>query len=308
MFDETIRHLVQREANVLQADFLTDNIERSGREPVVHRTHHACEHRPVTNAGVEYAHRRRPRMDIGEFEAHPRSYFPLLRAGVHEEQILLPVVEETEIALRIVADEPGSDRRHGCRFHDGQNSRRRRLEQKAAARRSAVRIARHEGSDAIERVGRDTSAVAQTACELAVVDRTAAEGRFGEPPRPAKLADLLENLFVHGALPAGSQAAVMATSEPTPVPAVNYKYAIGKRGQGGWAAWPTYKGLDIRAGNANDFWVDAGDNKKMEYGPLSRSDRWALWAGARCPLARGLPAQMSKKTVSFSPCTRMSKR
>src|SRR5215831_19085825 len=170
MLDETIRHLVQREANVLQANFLADDIERSSREPVVHRTHHACEHRAVTNASVEYAHRRRPRMDIGEFEAHPRSYFPLLRAGVHEEQI----------------------------------SRRRRLEQKATARRSAVRIARHEGADAIKRVGRDTSAVAQTTCELAVVDRTAAEGRFGEPPRAAKLADLLEDLFVHGALPAGS--------------------------------------------------------------------------------------------------------
>src|SRR5262245_25944211 len=233
MLDETIRHLVQREANVLQANFLADDIERSSREPVVHRTHHACEHRAVTNASVEYAHRRRPRMDIGEFEAHPRSYFPLLRAGVHEEQILLPVVEETEIALRIVAGESGSDRRHGCRFHDGQNSRRRRLEQKATARRSAVRIARHEGADAIERVGRDTSAVAQTTCELAVVDRTAAEGRFGEPPRAAKLADLLEDLFVHGALPAGSH-----WSEPTPVPAVNCKYVIGKGGQGRWAGGP----------------------------------------------------------------------
>src|SRR5262249_13520474 len=148
---------------------------------------------------------RRPRMDIGEFEAHPRGYFPLLRAGVHEEQILLPVVEETEIALRIVADQPGSDRRHGCRFHDWQNSRRRRLEQKAAARWSAVRIARHEGADTIERVGRDTPAVAPTTGALALVDPRRAEGRFGEPPRAANLADLLEDLFVHGALPAGSQ-------------------------------------------------------------------------------------------------------
>src|SRR5262249_26445053 len=53
------------------------------------------------------------------------------------------------------------------------------------------------------RVGRDASAVAQTTCELAVIDRAAAEGRFGEPPHAAKLADLLEDLFVHGALPAG---------------------------------------------------------------------------------------------------------
>src|SRR5262249_34511342 len=32
----------------------------------------------------------------------------------------------------------------------------------------------------------------------------------------------------------------MTTSEPTPVPAVNYKYVNGKGGQGGWAGWPTH--------------------------------------------------------------------
>ena len=99
----------------------------------------------------------------------------------------------------------------------------------------------------------------------------------------------------------------MATSEPTPIPAVNYKYAFGES----WARWvgsvPTYKGPHIQAENANEFWVEAGDNKKMEYGPPSWSGPWALWAGA-LPLARGPAAQISKKTVSFSPCTRMSKR
>src|SRR6476660_3674398 len=204
MLNEAIRHLVQCEADILEADFLADDIKGRCWEPVVHRTHHAREHRSITDTGVKYTHRWRPRMNVGELKTHARSDFPLLRTGVHEEQILLPVVEETEIALRIITGEPGRHRRHGCRFHDGQNSWRSRLEQHAAARRDTVRIARHEGADAIERVGRDPPAVAQTTCQLAVIHRAAAEGRLGEPPHTAKFADLLEDLFIHGALPAGS--------------------------------------------------------------------------------------------------------
>ena len=78
MLDEAIGHLVQRETNVLQADFLADDIEGHGRETVVHRTHHAREHRSVADAGVKHAHRRRTRMDIGEFKADPVSDFPFL--------------------------------------------------------------------------------------------------------------------------------------------------------------------------------------------------------------------------------------
>src|SRR5262249_833663 len=110
----------------------------------------------------------------------------------------------TKIALRIVAGEPGGDRRHGCRFHDGQNSWRGRLEQDAPARPSTVRIARHEGAGPLGRVRGDKSAAAQTPRQLARVHRAAAEGRLGKPPHSAKFADLLEDLFIHGALPAGS--------------------------------------------------------------------------------------------------------
>ena len=51
------------------------------------------------------------------------------------------------------------------------------VEQYAAPRGRTVRIARHEGADAIKRVGGDAPAVAQTACQLAVVDGAAAESR-----------------------------------------------------------------------------------------------------------------------------------
>src|SRR5512143_2250493 len=46
--------------------------------------------------------------------------------------------------------------------------------------------ARHEGADAIERVGGDAAAVAQPVGELAVVDGAAAEGRLGEPTLTAE--------------------------------------------------------------------------------------------------------------------------
>ena len=67
-------------------------------------------------------------------------------------------------------------------------------------RRAGARVgaARHEGADAVERVGGDAAAIAQAAGELAVVDGAAAEGRFGEPALAAEFADLLQDLLVHG--------------------------------------------------------------------------------------------------------------
>ena len=101
MLDETVRHLLQGEADVLQADLLADDVERHGGEAVVHRAHHPRQHGAVADAGVEHAHRRRARMDVGELERDAVGDHPLLAAGVHEQQIFLPVVEEAEIALRV---------------------------------------------------------------------------------------------------------------------------------------------------------------------------------------------------------------
>src|SRR5512143_3253923 len=48
-------------------------------------------------------------------------------------------------------------------------------------RRRGGGVARHEGADAVERVGGDAAAVTQPVGELAVIHGAAAEGRLGEP-------------------------------------------------------------------------------------------------------------------------------
>ena len=101
VFEEPVGHLLQREPDILEADLLADHIERHGRRAVVHGAHHAREHGAVADAGIEHAHRRRARMDVGEFQPDALADHPFFAAGVDEQQILLPVVEETEIALRI---------------------------------------------------------------------------------------------------------------------------------------------------------------------------------------------------------------
>ena len=198
MLVEPVRHLLQREPDVLEADLLADDIERHVREAVVHRAHHPQHHRAVADAGIEHAHRRRPRMDVAELQRHAVRDHPFLAAGVDEQQILLPVVEEAEIALRVVA-------RRGAAAGRGPTARagggRSMIEGRALSRR---RGCVHEGADAVERVGRDPPAVAQPRRELAVVDGAAAEGRFGEPGLAAIVGDFLQQLLVvhpgHGRL------------------------------------------------------------------------------------------------------------
>ena len=148
--------------------------------------------------------------------------FPFLAAGIDEQQILLPVVEEAEILLRI-AGLAWRRRPAGCRNgHCGagrrrmqMNGGRRRLSRKLRhrhrdARRAgddgrpfALRRMRlHEAVDAIERVGGDAAAIAQPRCELAVIHRAAAESGFGEPGLPAIIGDFLEELLrIHGVTP-----------------------------------------------------------------------------------------------------------
>ena len=103
MLHEPVRHLLHGEAHVLEADLLADHVERGVRELVVHRAQRAQEHGAVADAGVEQAQRRRPRMNVGEFERDAVRHHPRLRTGVHEQQIFLSVVEEAEVLLRIAA-------------------------------------------------------------------------------------------------------------------------------------------------------------------------------------------------------------
>ena len=79
MLEEAVRHLLQGEADVLEADLLADHVERHVRKAVVHRAHHAQQHGAVADAGVEHAHRRRARMDVGELERRRGSPPPTSR-------------------------------------------------------------------------------------------------------------------------------------------------------------------------------------------------------------------------------------
>ena len=55
------------------------------------------EHGAVAHAGVEHAHRRRARMDVGELHADALGDHPFLAAGGDEQQVFLPVVVEAEV-------------------------------------------------------------------------------------------------------------------------------------------------------------------------------------------------------------------
>ncbi len=54
------------------------------------------------------------------------------------------------------------------------------------------RMRRHEALDTVERVGGDAAAVAQPRRQLAVIDRAAAERRFGQSRAPAVIGNFLQ--------------------------------------------------------------------------------------------------------------------
>ena len=111
--------------------------------------------------------------------ADPLGDHPLLAAGVDEQQVFLPVLEEAEIAAGIAL------------FG-------RHLEA-ARRRQPARRGGRDIGLDAVQRVDGDALALAQAVHQLAVIDRPAAEGRFRHVGLAAELGDLAQDLVVlHG--------------------------------------------------------------------------------------------------------------
>jgi hypothetical protein len=54
------------------------------------------QHGAVAHAGVEDAHRRRPRLEQAQLEVDPLGDDPLLGTGADEEEVLLPVVVEAK--------------------------------------------------------------------------------------------------------------------------------------------------------------------------------------------------------------------
>ena len=189
---EAVRHLVERQPHVLEAHLLADEVERQRREAGVQLAHHARERRAIAHAGVEHAHRRRAGVDVRELQADAARDHALLAAGVDEQQIFLPVVEEAEVARR-----RGLGGWRACR-------RGRDADQAAQLRRGGGGggpVVAHEHADALEGLGRDTRAGAQAGDELAVVHRAAAEGGFRDPVVAAELRDAVEQRaagFRHG--------------------------------------------------------------------------------------------------------------
>src|SRR5580704_4252409 len=101
MLEQPVRHLVERQSDVLEAELLARDIERHVGKAAVHRAHHPRQHGAVAAAGVEYPERRWPRMDAGQLQRYPFRDHPLLAAGMDEQQIFLPILEKPEIAAGV---------------------------------------------------------------------------------------------------------------------------------------------------------------------------------------------------------------
>jgi hypothetical protein len=93
---ETVRHLFEPEADVLEADLLRHHHERHGRKQRMRMSHQAREHGRVSHAGVEQPERGLRRADATKLFSSPIRDRRLLVAGVDESEILLAVVVKTK--------------------------------------------------------------------------------------------------------------------------------------------------------------------------------------------------------------------
>ena len=194
---------------------------------------------------------------LPQFERDAARHHPLLRAGVHEQQILLPVVEETEVAQRVGWARRMRDRHRAFRAHR-RVQRGRALDHQRARERGLVAMARHEAADAVERLGGDAPAVAQAACELAVVDGAAAEGRFRQAHLTAEIGDFLQDDIVHGGfLVARSLRALDEIVLPHRA-LVNHKRSHQVRGQKPWVLAKIRGYSDRFGGHGPSSWDKLG--------------------------------------------------
>src|SRR6185437_14957541 len=125
----------------------------------------------------------RRRLQAAEFERNPVGDLGLLAAGGHEQEILLPVVEESESGRRYIRSRKGAVA--GFRL-DRRLARYRRF---SAAMLGEIR------TNLVEGAGRDPGPVAQTGYQLAVVDDEPPEGGLGRLRRPAIVPYLTQNLI-----------------------------------------------------------------------------------------------------------------
>src|SRR5260370_40794830 len=118
-------------------------------------------------------------MDTGEFARDAGRNHPFRAAGADEEAILMPVVEEAEIALRIALAAWGL-----CGWMPRLA---RALQARGTHGRGPVHL--HEAADAGEGFGGDAAPVTQSRGEVAVGDPAAAKGRFCQSRSAAGVCD-----------------------------------------------------------------------------------------------------------------------
>ena len=93
---EAVRHLLQAQAHILEADLLRDREHRHRREQLMGRAHHSREDGRVAHPGIEEPQRRRRRVQLRQLERRALDHDRLLVAGVDEGQVLLAVVVEAK--------------------------------------------------------------------------------------------------------------------------------------------------------------------------------------------------------------------
>ncbi len=124
MLDEPVRHLLQAEAHVLEADLLGDDEQRYVAVQPMRRAHQTPQYGAVAHAGVEDAQRRRRRTHVDQFVGGAPGDRRFLVAGVNERQVFLAVVVEAE--RRGLNLRAGGARDHGWGAHVAINLYRRR--------------------------------------------------------------------------------------------------------------------------------------------------------------------------------------
>ena len=168
---KAVRHLLQHQSHILDADFLGDGVERQPRIAPVGAAHQAGKGRAVARAAIEQADGRRRGLSQGELLQRLVRNDLLLRCRVHEHQIFLAIVVESEAVNRIDAGREAPDRRA-----------------QMPRRRPALRG--NEAMDAVHRLQRDPAALLEPRHELAVIHGLPAEGGLRDAHPPTCLVDL----------------------------------------------------------------------------------------------------------------------
>ncbi len=92
MFNQSIRKLFETQANIFEADFLADYIERQRRVLLVQGTQGMTQNSAVTHTGVKNSQCGWIRSQVFELKGRTFRDLPLLIAGIYKRQILLAII------------------------------------------------------------------------------------------------------------------------------------------------------------------------------------------------------------------------